>query len=226
MATRGSSQQESIALLFLFVEPDTRSRYEAAGRADIMVVIAAEVRAPRGALPRRELRSFVREACAAIPLAGEVSVLLTTDAAVQELNKTFRRKNKPTDVLSFPAAPLPGETQLAGDLAISIDTAARQAAEYGHTLLLEVKILLLHGLLHLAGFDHEQDTGQMRRREQKLRAQFALPAGLIHRAGQAPADSSAKTSVLTAVANSRAGAAERGRAPAKRSGRTRKTATA
>ncbi len=148
-----------------------------------MIAIAPEVRVPRGALPRRELTSFVREACAAIPLAGEVSVLLTTDAAVQEMNRAYRRKNKPTDVLSFPATALPGGPLLAGDLAISIDTAGRQAAEFGHALLLEVKVLLLHGLLHLAGFDHEQDTGRMARRERALRVRFELPPGLIQRTG-------------------------------------------
>ena len=149
-----------------------------------MIAIAPEIRIPRGALPRRELRSFVRDACAAIPLAGEVSILLTTDEAIQQLNRQYRRKNKPTDVLSFPAAAtgLPPEALLAGDLAISVDTAARQAEEFGHSFLLEVKVLLLHGLLHLAGFDHEQDAGDMQSLESQLRTQFELPLGLIQRA--------------------------------------------
>ncbi len=147
-----------------------------------MIAIAAEVRVPRGSLPKRELAVFVREACAAIALQGEVSILLTTDAAVQELNRGFRRQNKPTDVLSFPAdSGFPGARELAGDLAISIDTAARQAGQFGHTLLLEVKVLLLHGLLHLAGYDHEQDSGRMARRERTLRARLGLPPGLIQR---------------------------------------------
>ena len=152
----------------------------------IMIAIDPDLQVSRGALPKRELGSFVREVCAAIPLAGEVSVLLGTDAAIQELNRSFRRKDKPTDVLSFPAADAgfpQGAGMLAGDLAVSIDTAKRQAEEFGHSLLLEVKILLLHGLLHLAGFDHEQDTGRMARRERALRRKFALPAGLIQRAG-------------------------------------------
>ena len=148
-----------------------------------MIAIAAEVRVPRGSLPKRELSAFVREACAAIPLNGEVSVLLTTDAAIRELNRSFRRKNKSTDVLSFPAAltGLAGAPVLAGDLAVSLDTAGRQAAAFGHTLLLEVKVLLLHGLLHLAGYDHERDSGQMGRRERGLRARLGLPLGLIQR---------------------------------------------
>ncbi len=154
-----------------------------------MIVIAPELRIPRGALPRRELRNFVREACAAIPLDGEVSVLLTTDAEIQALNHAYRRKNKPTDVLSFPAAAtgLDGGASLAGDLAVSVETAARQAELFGHTLLSEIEVLLLHGLLHLAGLDHEQDSGQMRRRETLLRKRLGLPHGLIQRTSGAKA---------------------------------------
>ena len=71
---------------------------------------------------------------------------------------------------------------VAGDIAISVETAARQAAEHGHTLPEELRILLLHGVLHLAGFDHEADEGEMRTREQELRTKFGLPIGLIERA--------------------------------------------
>ncbi|HXB62551.1 MAG TPA: rRNA maturation RNase YbeY, partial [Acidobacteriaceae bacterium] len=69
----------------------------------------------------------------------------------------------------------------AGDIAISLETAARQAAEFGHSLQSEVKILLLHGLLHLNGMDHETDAGEMAAKELKLRARLKLPAGLIAR---------------------------------------------
>ena len=149
-----------------------------------MIVIAPDVCVPRGMLPRRELATFLRDARKAIPLPGSVAVLLTNDSAVQELNLRFRRKNQATDVLSFPSAPPGGHSRagFAGDLAISLDTAARQAAVLGHSLLPEVKILLLHGLLHLAGYDHEQDSGTMARREHTLRRRFGLPAGLIQRA--------------------------------------------
>ncbi len=150
-----------------------------------MIVTAPEVRVPRGTLPKRELSRFVREVSKAIPLAGETSILLTTDTAIQALNRKFRRKNKPTDVLSFPSEELAQGSVYAGDLAISVETAGRQATEHGHSLLREVQVLLLHGLLHLAGHDHEQDTGQMLQREQVLRQQFALPLGLIQRAGEA-----------------------------------------
>ena len=77
----------------------------------------------------------------------------------------------------------PGE-RVGGDLAISIPTARRQGTEQGHPLGTELKVLMLHGLLHLAGYDHETDAGRMHRRERKLRAEFSLPMGLIERADQ------------------------------------------
>ena len=130
------------------------------------------------------LRAFLRRAQKAVPLAGEVSVLLTSDREIRRLNREFRRQDKSTDVLSFPAPELP--ENIAGDLAISLDTAARQAKQFGHTLDIEIKILLLHGLLHLAGLDHESDGGEMARREDGLRRRFRLPVTLIARAA-APA---------------------------------------
>jgi probable rRNA maturation factor len=141
---------------------------------------------------RQTLARFLRDAQAAVKLRGNVSVLLTTDAAIRRLNRQFRGKNKATDVLSFPAASLsqvskarpgaPRIQEIAGDLAISIPTARRQAEDRGHSLVIEIKVLMLHGLLHLAGYDHEIDAGQMARREQKLRTQLRLPHGLIERA--------------------------------------------
>jgi probable rRNA maturation factor len=142
-------------------------------------------------LRKAELQRFLALAQAATGLKGQVHVLLSDDAALQQLNKTFRRKNKPTDVLSFPApAGIPG---IAGDLAISLETAARQAAGFGHTLQEEIKILLLHGLLHLAGYDHEVDHGEMAARELRLRTRLNLPAGLIQRVQAAPALKTART---------------------------------
>ncbi len=85
----------------------------------------------------------------------------------------------------FPSPPTqtaPGPEKIAGDLAISVPTARRQAAEQGHSLSTEIKVLILHGLLHLAGYDHEADAGQMARRERLLRARLRLPQGLIERA--------------------------------------------
>ncbi len=130
-------------------------------------------------LRKPHLARFLIRAKKAVDLQGEVTALLSTDLRLKDLNRTFRGKNKPTDVLSFPA----GENSegIAGDLALSVETAARQAAEHGHTLEEELLILLLHGLLHLAGYDHEQDAGEMRARETELRALLNLPAGLIER---------------------------------------------
>ena len=133
----------------------------------------------------RTLEHFFALAQTTVRLKGQVSVLLTTDPAIRRLNRQFRGKNKATDVLSFPsegAFPgLPASQQMAGDLAISIPTALKQAIGQGHSLSTEVKVLLLHGLLHLAGYDHETDTGQMARRERLLRAKLGLPQGLIER---------------------------------------------
>ena len=132
----------------------------------------------------RTLARFLSAAQTAIRLKGQVTVLLTTDAAIRKLNRQFRGKNKATDVLSFPAEGV-GAEEIAGDLAISVTTALGQAAEQGHSLSTEIKVLILHGLLHLAGYDHEADAGQMARRERLLRAKLGLPQGLIERAEQA-----------------------------------------
>jgi probable rRNA maturation factor len=165
---------------------------------------AATVRAPWAErIPTtRTLDKFVAEAQTAVRLRGQVSVLLTTDKAIRRLNRDFRGKNKATDVLSFPAeAGFVGEL-IAGDLAISVDTALKQAREQGHALTCELKVLLLHGLLHLAGYDHEADKGQMARRERTLRQKFHLPVGLIERALEpkpAKKATAKKSAVKTAV---------------------------
>ena len=139
----------------------------------------------------RTLARFLREAQLAVRLRGQVTVLLTTDPAIRRLNRQFRGKNKATDVLSFPAGgPVAGE--VAGDLAISVPTALRQATEQGHALSVEIKVLILHGLLHLAGYDHEVDTGQMARRERLLRGRLGLPQGLIERAVEPEAKAAKK----------------------------------
>ncbi|NYF88591.1 rRNA maturation RNase YbeY [Tunturiibacter empetritectus] len=136
-------------------------------------------------LSRSGLTSFLKRARLAVGLRGEVEVLLADDATLRRLNRSFRGKNKPTDVLSFPT---PAEilNAHAGDLAISLETAARQAATYGHSLCDEVKILLLHGLLHLSGLDHETDNGEMAAREATLRCKLKLPNTLIERTTTLP----------------------------------------
>lgn len=143
------------------------------------------------------LRAYLARAQRAMPLPGKVSVLLTTDREIRRLNREFRGKDKATDVLSFPALVVPAhrtskQNAFAGDLAISVETAARQAKQCGHPLLIEMKILLLHGLLHLAGHDHETDGGEMATLEETLRRRFRLPTALIARG--APAKPAARPS--------------------------------
>jgi probable rRNA maturation factor len=112
---------------------------------------------------------------------GTVTVVITTDRRIRTLNRTWRGLDKATDVLSFPAGDDPGPGRPLGDLVISRETAARQARAEGHALGTEVRILALHGLLHLLGYDHERDSGRMARIERRLRRQGGLPAGLIER---------------------------------------------
>jgi probable rRNA maturation factor len=131
-------------------------------------------------LTKSGLSRFFNRARASVGLAGNVDVLLTTDAEIKKLNRIFRHKNKPTDVLSFPAPEEIFEKH-AGDLAISLETAAKQAASFGHSLGEEVRVLMLHGLLHLSGMDHEVDRGEMAEREAELRVELKLPATLIER---------------------------------------------
>jgi len=135
-------------------------------------------------LSRAGLGRFLRAAQPAVGLRGEVAVLLSDDRTLRRLNREFRGKDKATDVLSFPADRKMARGH-AGDLAISLETAARQAQEQGHSLRDEVRVLLLHGVLHLAGMDHEADRGEMAKREAMLRKRFGLRSGLISRSGVA-----------------------------------------
>jgi probable rRNA maturation factor len=112
---------------------------------------------------------------------GTVTLVLTTDRRIRALNRTWRGVDTATDVLSFPAGDDPGPGRHLGDLVISRDTAARQARNEGHSLSTELRVLALHGLLHLLGYDHERDSGRMARIERRLRRQGGLPAGLIER---------------------------------------------
>lgn len=132
------------------------------------------------------LEGFVLRVRRAVRIKRPVNVLVTNSAELRSLNRRFRGKNKATDVLSFPAESLgSGRRALAGEIAISADVAAQNAARLGHSAAEEVKILILHGMLHLAGFDHERDHGQMARKEVALRRRFRLPTGLIERATSA-----------------------------------------
>ncbi|QEE27793.1 rRNA maturation RNase YbeY [Terriglobus albidus] len=128
---------------------------------------------------RTRLSRYLLRARRAVCLEGQVDVLLTDDKTVKRLNRDFRGKNKATDVLSFPAGDF--AEGIVGDLAVSLDTAAKQAKRFGLTLEDEIKTLLLHGLLHLAGYDHETDNGEMAAEEIRLRAKLRLPSSLIAR---------------------------------------------
>ena len=131
-------------------------------------------------LTQLALDRFLARARRAAGLKGRVNVLLTSSAEMKSLNRRFRGKDRPTDVLSFPAEP-EVRKQFAGEIAISAEIATKNARALGHAPAEEVKILALHGLLHLRGYDHECDNGPMARREEQLRAKLHLPLGLIER---------------------------------------------
>jgi probable rRNA maturation factor len=131
------------------------------------------------------LARFVTRARRAARLHGAVNVLLTSKRELRTLNSRFRGKDRPTDVLSFP--PVFGLVNgFAGDVAISAEIATQNARLLGHSPAEEVKILALHAMLHLAGYDHEHDQGEMARTEERLRKSLRLPAGLIDRSREPP----------------------------------------
>jgi probable rRNA maturation factor len=136
------------------------------------------------------LERFVLRARKSIRLRHTVNVLVTNSHELRSLNRQFRGADKPTDVLSFPAPPA-GQHEakrLAGEVAISVDIARENADRLGHSVADEVKILALHGIMHLAGFDHEDDNGEMARAEKRLRKQLNLEIGLIERTPAAGPD--------------------------------------
>ncbi|HLG58555.1 MAG TPA: rRNA maturation RNase YbeY [Vicinamibacterales bacterium] len=108
---------------------------------------------------------------------GVVTVAVVPDARVRALNRRYRGKDVSTDVLSFPAEE-PGEL---GDVVIAAGVAGRQARTAGHSIAVELRVLALHGLLHLLGYDHERDDGRMARVERRLRVKGGLREGLIER---------------------------------------------
>jgi probable rRNA maturation factor len=145
-------------------------------------------------------------AIAPVRLRGDVAIALVTDAHLRKLNRQYRRKDYATDVLSFPAedfrlkpaTPSSGAAsrpsrevasafrrKIAGDIVVATGVAKRQAREAGHSYQAELRVLALHGFLHLLGYDHEDpdDHGRMARAEARLRRRGGLAAGLIARAG-------------------------------------------
>jgi probable rRNA maturation factor len=138
------------------------------------------LRKPVVGLSDTALAKFVARASRASKLQGTVNVLVTGSAELRALNRRFRAKDQPTDVLSFPPGPC-FVNGLAGDIAISADIARQNARRLGHSAAQEIKILALHGVLHLVGYDHERDAGAMAGKEEKLRRSLGLPLGLIER---------------------------------------------
>jgi probable rRNA maturation factor len=128
---------------------------------------------------REELRRFLDQLTRRVARGRKITCMIADDAEVRRLNRQFRGKNQATDVLSFPPA---NPNRVAGDIAISIDRARIQAAEHGHSLADELRILMLHGALHLAGMDHASDSGEMARAESRWLKRLGLPGGLIERA--------------------------------------------
>jgi probable rRNA maturation factor len=135
-----------------------------------------------GSIDRKPVERFAEDLRRRVARGGDFACLVTTDAELQRLNRTYRRKDYATDVLSFPADHNAGlHENYLGDLAISWQRARAQAREFGHSTETEIQVLMLHGVLHLLGLDHETDGGRMSRTEKRWRRTFGLPAGLIER---------------------------------------------
>jgi len=144
-------------------------------------------RAAAGVRPHAIVR-FARKLQREITKGRPFDTLITGDAEMRGFNREFRGKDYPTDVLSFPSGnEVPAKSApsappvLLGDIAISIARARSQARRFGHSVEQEVRILMLHGVLHLLGMDHESDSGRMARAENRWRARLGLPDGLIGR---------------------------------------------
>jgi len=130
-------------------------------------------------LARRGARAFAKRLESEVAGGRSFCCLITNDQELRRLNRQFRKKDHPTDVLSFPL--LQDQNSVLGEIAISFDKAKQQAAEHHHAVGEEIAVLMLHGVLHLMGMDHETDRGQMARAERKWRSSLGLPAGLIER---------------------------------------------
>ena len=154
------------------------TRPRAAARLLVAIVATAAARPATRGLGPWLARVAPRRA------AGEVTIALVGDARMRTLNRAFRGVDHATDVLSFPAADSAprAAVRTLGDVVIATGVATRQARAAGHPLGTELRVLALHGLLHLLGFDHESDDGQMARTEATLRRAGRLPEGLIARA--------------------------------------------
>jgi probable rRNA maturation factor len=146
-------------------------------------IVVADVHGRR--LRMRALSGWLRRV-APVRARGSVAVALVSDRRVRELNRRYRHVDHETDVLSFPGSdpqpPVPSlQPPVLGDIVIARGVARRQARAAGHSNLTELRVLALHGLLHLLGYDHERDDGKMLRVERRLRKKGGLREGLIER---------------------------------------------
>ena len=133
-----------------------------------MTTVAISGSVPR--LTQRDIATFARRVLRAVDVdPEELSIAFVGDESMRELNRKFRRKNKTTDVLTFA-----GDAPLLGEIVISIDQARRQAAGEKHSLATEIRYLILHGILHALGYDHETDNGEMNALELKIRGKVGL----------------------------------------------------
>ena len=135
-------------------------------------------RVPTPGVSRRKLNAFVKLLESRVAGGASFGCLITSDREIRRLNREFRKQDYATDVLSFPALERDG---LLGEIAISFDRAREQASEHGHNVSEEIKVLMLHGVLHLLGMDHATDGGRMARAERKWRVSLRLSPGLIER---------------------------------------------
>jgi probable rRNA maturation factor len=124
---------------------------------------------------------FARRLEAQVAKGRPFDCLIAGDAELRRLNREFRGEDCATDVLSFPAPVFAGRSSRLGDIAISWRRARAQARRFGHSTEREIRLLMLHGVLHLLGMDHQNDAGRMARAERRWRARLGLPNGLIER---------------------------------------------
>ncbi len=109
----------------------------------------------------------------------DIELIFTDSKEIQNINKNFRQIDKPTDVLSFPLDFMPNIPL--GSVVINIDFVKNKSLEFNHDIESEIKLLFIHGLLHLLGYDHENDNGEMRQKEREIIEKFSLPQSLIVR---------------------------------------------
>ena len=165
-------------------DPDPSPAKRGAPRCEILLLNPSRYQEVAARRLRPWLQDLVTEMA---PPATSLAIRFTSDREMQSLNAQWRGKDRPTDVLSFPAelrgfpadlpasSTSPGDDQHLGDIAISVPTARRQARHSDHSLEQEFRTLILHGLLHCLGYDHETDDGEMKRLETELRRRWITP---------------------------------------------------